>query len=224
MLETAAVKAFWNWFVEQTRRQDDCDRNSFLQDLANQTGGELARLSPSIAAEFSSIHGGYELTLTAQGVRRFFPDVRQIAAEFPALAGWRVQSLRPVQTPKTAYSFEGLQAQTAQLRVHAVPVLSQFGVLLLLRGVEISDYVVFRNLGKRIVMDIVGEERFGLFVTDVQVMDHADCEAGGDGAISQPLPEIASIIPAAPSIRPQFGQGTLAAVQANRLQDFRRLA
>ena len=176
------------------------ERARRLQEWSVELTAQLAHVSPVLSVDVArGMGGGLQLTITANGVLRHFEKVREIAHAASYIEGLEVRALRAAPNVPAEVRFGAQDVEYARLRVFALPVLSKIGVLLLTSGVVIDDYVLFRNIGRRMIMDLVGEERFGLFVTDVQVMDHADWEKGGQGEQSMPLADIAAILPQAPA-------------------------
>lgn len=191
MLDTQSIEKFWKDVAMQWR---DCEGPLEPSDL-EKASNALTELAPQLTMSATKIPGGCEVTFGARGVQRHFKLAREIASKAPVIPGIKVCALRAARPLPDSIGRDGVELPLPKTRVHAVPVLSRYGVLLLTREVKINDYVAFRNLAKSVVMDTIGEERFGLFVTDVQVMDHADWEAGAGDAQSLPLADLARIIP-----------------------------
>jgi len=155
----------------------------------------LHDIAPELTIEGGKFPGGNEIVIGAHGVRRHFPLARAFAAKAPTMPGVRVKALRAERALPDALSRDGVELPLDTTRATAVQFMGRYGILLLTRAVKIHDYVAFRNLAKQAVMDLLGEERFGLFVTDVQVMDHADWETGAGEETSVPFAELARVIP-----------------------------
>ena len=191
MLDAMAIDGFWKNVAPAWRAVDGPLEAEILETASN----ALSEIAPQLTLEGAKIPGGSEVIFGARGVLRHFKLAREMAAKAPAMPGIKIRALRDPRPLPDCVSKDGVELPLATTRFHAVPVLSRYGVLLLTREVKINDYVAFRNLAKTVVMDLIGEERYGLFVTDVQVMDHADWETGAGGVESLPLADLARIIP-----------------------------
>ncbi len=196
MIDAVNIQKFWAGFI------DHLDPPGVLGTAhqLEQAAGHLSKFAPPLTAECVEVRGGLELTITANGVLRHFPMARAVAAGSPGLPGLQVRALRAARPIAETIRFGTVETPVENVRVHVHSLLSRSGILLLTSGVKIDDYVLFRNCGQRIVMDVVGEDRFGAFVTDVQVMDHADWDVGAEGASSHPLSELLHILPPAPAV------------------------
>lgn len=211
LIDSAAITKFWAGFSGMPGVSGSGLNTAGVEQAA----GDLARISQALVLEGAPMPGGFEITISAQGVLRHFPLARAVAAAAPSVNGLRVKALRSSRPVPDVIALDGIEVPVAKARVNAMPVLSRYGILLLLSGVKISDYVLFRNLGKRIVMDAIGEERFGHFITDVQVMDHAEWETGAPGQLSLPLADLTSMLPPAPGNTWMPGNPALGLVQDN---------
>ncbi len=189
-MDAVVIKSFWKDFSARVISAGPESLSGF-----EQAASRLSDLQPALRAEFAAVPGGIQMTISAQGVFRYFPLVYAVAAAAPAIPGLYIRALRPVKALPGALTFGDVELPAARMRVHAVPVLARYGVLLLTSGVKITDFVLFRNHAQRMVMDMLGEERFGSYVTDVQVMDHADWDQVAQGEGSEPLAGLLEIIP-----------------------------
>ena len=196
MIDAVNIQKFWAGFI------DRLDPPGVLGTAhqVEQAAGHLSKTAPPLSAECTEVKGGFELTITANGVLRHFSMARAVAVGCPGLSGLHVRALRPAKPIPATIQFGAVETAVENVRIHAHSLLSRYGVLLLTDGVNIDDFVMFRNRGQRIVMDVLGEDRFGAFVTDVQVLDLADWETGAEGESSHPLSALLQILPPAPAV------------------------
>jgi len=200
VLDKDEILKFWKWFATSAGQLGFSRDEGALATFRDEAAQALAALSTDIHADiFPAVGGGLDVTLTARGVLRHFPLVRGIAAEAPNLAGLKVRALHLPRAIPDLVRFGEEALPTARMRVHSVAVLRRHGVMLLTSGVQISDYVLFRNVGRQIILDTIGEERFGHYITDVQMMDLSDWESGTSGVRPLELAEFEQMMPPVPA-------------------------
>jgi hypothetical protein len=191
LLNTEIIEGFWS----RVAPAFETTGGPFESAVIKAASHALHDIAPELTIEGGKYPGGNEIVIGTHGVRRHFSLARAFAAKAPPIPGVRVKALRSERQLPDALVRDGIELPLDTTRVTAVQFMGRYGILLLTRAVKIHDYVAFRNLAKQAVMDLLGEERFGLFVTDVQVMDHADWETGAGEETSVPFAELARIIP-----------------------------
>ena len=87
--------SFWKWFAASASRYEGPLDQGHIEELSTQ----LRRVHPDLAFQIGkSRQGGWELEVSADGIRAMIPVVQELVAAAPAIPGWTVQSFRQPQT------------------------------------------------------------------------------------------------------------------------------
>ena len=85
---------FWEWFkANKTRFYEQTEPQ---ENLFDEFSVQLYKVDSSLAFEFSPVHsdGIRELTISADGIREYFPIVKSLVAKAPKLDKWKINAFR----------------------------------------------------------------------------------------------------------------------------------
>lgn len=97
---------FWGWFKENTdllANFEDCGT-----EVVTEVESNLSAVHEDLTFELGQDEDGtFEFVISADGVKRVFPEVVKLAKSAPAIDGWRITAFRPRRDLKIAVRFMG---------------------------------------------------------------------------------------------------------------------
>lgn len=102
--DSTPIDRFWAWFKENT------DLLASFEDRGEQVVEEVETYLKAVHEDLTfelgqDDDGTFEFVISADGVRRVFPEVTKLAKCAPAIEGWRVTTFRPRRDLKVAVRF-----------------------------------------------------------------------------------------------------------------------
>jgi hypothetical protein len=197
MIGNGAAQRFWRWF--ETGRSD--------LELCMQSAGEpgaridpqalgahaaalaeqLAAYSHGVSAEYAlGRDGACVITFTAAGAEAVFDDVFALVEHAPNLRGWEFQALRPRNAPSRFEAF-GVAYALSDLRFYYRLGSDRIVIAILADEAPACDYRTRRAYAAALVGELLGEEDFGRYVSDVLMLDYETWLAATPGGRSAPV-------------------------------------
>jgi hypothetical protein len=104
-LNREAAAEFWSWFI---RNELELSRIGNSEDpLMTDLMSKLHRIHEDLFFELGTNFEPHELVITAEGKRRLFPLVDELAASAPVIPQWKIVALKPPQGFDFVTNFEG---------------------------------------------------------------------------------------------------------------------
>lgn len=88
---------FWNWFSKsQDTFYHEIENLEVRDEILTDLKSELNKVHPNLVFEFSPIHenGVREFTISAEGVKDFFPYVEGLIEKAPEIKNWQFNAFR----------------------------------------------------------------------------------------------------------------------------------
>ena len=113
--QTTKETIFWNWFVRNEARIYDLekDQNRIFMEIS----AELKKIDPNLTFEFGPKQQGVrDFVISADGIKKSFPLVFNLANGAPALPRFKIIKFRPRRPPFTEIKYEGLTIMLEQIK------------------------------------------------------------------------------------------------------------
>ena len=88
---------FWEWFAKNSETYyDQIEGSDSKEVLFDKLNTKLAMVSNGLTWEFSPLleNGTRELTISADGIKEFFPDVKKLVEAAPEIPNWKINAFR----------------------------------------------------------------------------------------------------------------------------------
>lgn len=197
MVRNDAARRFWRWFEGE---------RAHIQSLMLASGEAGARVDPAalgasatalderlaefckgLSAQLSiGRDGACVITFTAGGAEELFDEVFELVDLSPILPGWEFQALRPRNAPASFEAF-GVRYPLSDLRFYYRLGSDKMVVAVLADDTPNCDYRNRRAFATALVSELLGEEDFGRYVSDVLMLDYETWLAATPGGRSAPL-------------------------------------
>ncbi|MFN3890518.1 MAG: hypothetical protein ACK4MV_08980 [Beijerinckiaceae bacterium] len=126
------------------------------------------------------------VTFSAGYVDDLFDDVFALVETSPILEGWEFHALRPRRTPERFEAF-GIACDLKDLRFSYRLGSDRIVIALLADETAAGDYRIRRAFAAELVAELLGEEDYGRYVSDVLMLDYETWLAATPGGRSAPL-------------------------------------
>ena len=197
MIRNEAAQRFWRWFEgERAQLQSlmlasgepgERLEQAALGPRASALEERLADVAKGLSAEFSiGRDGACVITFTVGGAEELYDDVFELVDHSPIIPGWEFQALRPRNAPA---SFEAFSVRYAlsDLRFYYRLGSDKMVIAVLADDTPNCDYRNRRAFAAALVAELLGEEDFGRYVSDVLMLDYETWLAATPGGRSAPL-------------------------------------
>ena len=151
----------------------------------------LAAYDPALTLELERFEGIFAMIVGAGDDAARFASARELALAAPLAPGWVMRALRPRRDPGEALRADAPTLRMDRLRF-AYGLANDRVVVMVLAEEAPLEAPGARFLARRLVSDLLGEEDYGLFVSDARLMRYADWLAATPGGRSWPIAELAA--------------------------------
>ncbi|MEQ1924063.1 MAG: hypothetical protein ABL952_16285 [Pyrinomonadaceae bacterium] len=113
--QTTKEATFWNWFFRNEARIYDLekDQNRIFTELSS----ELKKIDANLTFEFGPIQQGIrDFVISADGIKKSFPIVVDLADKAPKLLRFKIIKFRPRRPPFAEIKYEGLTIRLEQIK------------------------------------------------------------------------------------------------------------
>lgn len=197
MIGNGAAQRFWRWFETGRVDLERCMQAAgepglrldpeALGGRAAALAERLAAYSPGVSAECSlGRDGACVITFTAGGAEAAFDDVFALVDAAPNLCGWEFQALRPRNALSTFEAFD-VRYALSDLRFYYRLSNDRIVIAVLADEAPACDYRTRRAYAAALVGELLGEEDFGRYVSDVLMLDYETWLAATPGGRSAPV-------------------------------------
>lgn len=189
---------FWSYFSDM--------RETIESRLAGFHGFvpacELKRLAPGLIAvldayghgltiEIERYEGLFAMIVSAGGDVGRFEAAQALMLTAPLAPGWLMRALRPRRDPGEAVHSGGLTLRLDGLRFAYGLANDRMVVVLLTDDAAFDVGPAAQSLARRLTADLLGEEDFGLSISDARLMRYGDWLAASPGGRSWPISDLA---------------------------------
>lgn len=186
---------FWSFFSDM--------RETIERRLAGFRGVvpacEMQRVAPGLAAALAAYDHGLTLEIErfealfamivgAGGDVGRFEAARELALSAPLAPGWLMRALTPRRDPGAIAQDRGLASKLGEARFAYRLANDRMTVMILVEDGQVEAGAHF--LARRLVADLLGEEDFGLSVSDARLMRYSDWLAATPGGCSWPIRDL----------------------------------
>ncbi len=153
---------FWDWFIAHKSEVEPhlaSKNTSKAMPFYNKLCEKLAEYNEVIIPEIGTKGmGNFELTLTADGVKKRIPFVEKLADSAPEIAGWRVLKFREPMS-FTELEYQGLVFSEKEILVSAIksPSSDIYHVSVYMKGYKSSDASRFQGAAFLYLDHAIGE-------------------------------------------------------------------
>jgi hypothetical protein len=144
-----------------------------------------------LTLEIERFEGIFAMIVGAADDVARFDSARELALAAPMAPGWLMRALRPRRDPGEALRADALTLRTDRLRF-AYGLANDRMVVMILAEDAPFEEPGGHFLARRLVGDLLGEEDYGLFISDARLMRYADWLAATPGGRSWPIAELAT--------------------------------
>lgn len=190
-------ESFWAWFSRRRASLEarlaasvapGCEAshlvltNSF-SDLLREMQAYDGSLGPVLRR---GADGRMILIVTADAAVEVFSSAKALAAAAPCFADWSILALRPRNVPKTVRG-RGVSVDAEDLRITFALGNGRVNVAVLGPAAQKVESSEARHMARRLVADLLGEEDFALFVSDVAWLKQEEWDVASPGGVCVPL-------------------------------------
>lgn len=197
MIGNSAAQRFWRWFEGERSGLESLMRSvgepgskiaaALLGAAATALSDKLAAFAEGVSAEYAiGRDGACVITFTANGVEELFEDVFLLAEHSPVLPGWEFQALRPRNASARFEAF-GIIRDLKDLRFYYRLGGERIVIAVLVEDAPDCDYRTRRGFAAALVAELLGEEDFGRYVSDVLMLEYETWLAATPDGRSAPL-------------------------------------
>lgn len=188
---------FWRWFEgEQIGLRDlMCAAGEPGEPVAREALGalgealdqRLADYAKGVSAEFAiGRDGACVITFTANGAEDLFDDIFSLVDQAPFAQAWEFHALRPRSAPPTFSAF-GVTYALSDLRFYYRLGSEKMVIAVIADETPSCDYRKKRAFATALVSELLGEEDFGRYVSDVLMLEYETWFTATPGGRSAPL-------------------------------------
>lgn len=197
MFRRETAMRFWRWFEgEQANLQrlmqaagepGEAVAKGALGPLGEALDQRLADFAKGLSAEYSlGRDGACVLTFTAGGAEYLFDDVFSLVDQLPMAPGWEFHALRPRNAPPTFAAF-GVSYALSDLRFYYRLGSDKMVIAVIADETPACEYRNKRAFATALVTELLGEEDFGRYVSDVLMLEYETWLSATPGGRSAPL-------------------------------------
>ncbi len=171
-----AARAFWGWFAANAPRLQAYRKgpDPVLAELA----GELAGVHAGLTFELGPlVEGCRDFIVSADGLRKLFPEVRALIAAAPAIPGWRIVAFRQRRQDPVVVRVDKLKIEGGDVWFRAERDGPRAGLFLFVRDLTEEN---FKVLGGAVM--ILLDAALGEYDTETKVGFIEWAELPGDPA------------------------------------------
>lgn len=125
------------------------------------------------------------LIVSVDAAVEVFSSAKTLVASAPHFADWSILALRPRTVPRTARG-RGVSVDVEDLRVTFALANGRISVAVLGLAEHRIDPVEARHVSRRLVAELLGEEDYALFVSDVAYLTQEAWAAASPGGVCVP--------------------------------------
>jgi hypothetical protein len=149
---TNGSKTFWAWFSDHAA---ELRKTRDLRVLMEAISAELEKAYPGVFAEIGEDSDQLLLVISADGDKKLFPQVQELYAARPSVAGWKIVAFRQ-RDPSFAIEMEGKRVDPKTAKFVGTPGDGTLDIHVYLPGWKQDDEVA-RKLGYIVLDHVVGE-------------------------------------------------------------------
>src|ERR1700688_4193050 len=158
---------FWKWF--QTNEESLFDFERDQERTFDRLEVEMHKLNPSLTFEFGPKENGRrEFTISADGIRKAFPEVEALYAAAPSLPRWKFIKFRQRQKPSNV-SYGGVSVQAASVAVEVKPNGKMADIVVFIPGYTEAAHKTFASIAFLLLDQSLGEYDVETRVGEIRV-------------------------------------------------------
>lgn len=162
-----------------------------MQRIAPGLIGALEAYDRGLTLEIEKFEGIFAMVVSAQGDVARFESARELTLAAPIAPGWLMRAMTPRRDPGVDVRERGLTLKLDGLRFAYGLANNRMVVMVLAEDAPFEAGAQAQALARRLVGDLLGEEDFGLSISDARLMRYADWLAATPGGRSWPIRDLA---------------------------------
>lgn len=181
-------REFWSWFADNAERLLALPGEALVDEVYDRLVQVDDRLGIEVSAG-PTAGGERELIVTAYALRDAIPVARDLAAQAPALPGWKVIGLRPGRGFGFTFRNDDGELQGTDIRFVPLSAPGQPAHLKLVLPVSLDSLPEGerQQLGWQMLNAGLGE----LLAAQVDELDVVGAQPGQDGDVGEPIERLA---------------------------------
>lgn len=144
--------SFWTWFSAHAA---ELHANPDLRAVMETISAELDKAYPGVFAEIGKTGDELMLVLSADGIKKLFPQVQEVFAARPAVPGWKIVAFRQ-RDAGFAIEMNGTKIEPATVKFVGAPADGKLDLDVYLPGFKADDEEL-KKIGFIILDHVIGE-------------------------------------------------------------------
>ncbi len=188
---------FWRWFegeqaqfqarIREAGEPGESISKEALGPLGETLEQRLSDYAKGVSAEYAlGRDNACVITFTANGAEELFDDIFSLVDQAPLAQGWEFHALRPRNAPPTFSAF-GVSYALSDLRFYYRLGSEKMVIAVIADETPCCDYRKKRAFASALVSELLGEEDFGRYVSDVLMLEYETWLTATPGGRSAPL-------------------------------------
>ena len=197
MFRKETAMRFWRWFegeraqlhslISAAGEPGESVAREALGRLGEALEQRLSDFAKGVSAEYArGRDGACVITFTAGGAAELFDDIFFLVDQSPLAQGWEFHAPRPRNAPATCAAF-GVSYALSDLRFYDRLGSDKMVIAVIADETPCCDYRNKRAFATALVTELLGEEDFCRYVSDVLMLEYETWLSATPGGRSAPL-------------------------------------
>ncbi len=144
--------AFWKWFTDHAT---ELHKTTDLRAVMESISAELEKAYPGVFAEIGKNGDELMLVISADGIKKLFPQVQEVYAARPTVPGWKIVAFRQ-RDAGFAIEMEGKKIEPKTVKFVGTPGEGKLDLDVYLPGFKKDDEEM-KKIGFIILDHVIGE-------------------------------------------------------------------
>ncbi len=135
-------ESFWNWFKENSKELFEFDPDKNSQEIVSELRKELNKVNPGLVWELGpTLKGKREFTISADGIRKLFPEVIKLVEKAPKIEQWKILAFRQRTNLKNTsiITIDGLKVALKEIYFEVKDDKGRLGITLYIKNYHKED-------------------------------------------------------------------------------------
>ena len=146
------VATFWKWFTDHAT---ELHKTTDLRVVMESISAELEKVYPGVFAEIGKAGDELMLVISADGIKKLFPQVQEVYAARPTVPGWKIVAFRQ-RDAGFAIEMDGKKIEPKTVKFVGTPSEGKLDIAVYLPGFKKDDEEM-KKIGFIILDHMIGE-------------------------------------------------------------------